>query len=353
MRNARASTVWSSWRLWLAVALGGTPVYGQAEGIEDLFSERWFRMEVVVFERLAPTRSGDEQLIFDDRDFVRRAYPAGLRSMRLDPGDAARRYPVAPGQWAFCTPPTVTWRVTPPDDDRFETTAADRVPTEPCQDRGLPGTADDANCRPVPVPPPVIDPELAVDPLLPLTMKIRGLERTWHDRSFRWLDRNELSLRSQARRLERRPGIEVLFHGAWHQPVPKRDSPQPILFQELPLGDAGYRVEGTLGVTVGRYLHFHANLWLRAATLGAEPVDLVFDPTRATSALADPGAIAATFNSRRYVEMDQSRRMRSGELNYLDHPNLGVLVKIDALEAPEALISEFDRIQENSKFRRF
>lgn len=36
------------------------------------------------------------------------------------------------------------------------------------------------------------------------------------------------------------------------------------------------------------------------------------------------------------VHLEQSRRMRSQELHYIDHPRLGILVKVIAIESPEA-----------------
>lgn len=55
------------------------------------------------------------------------------------------------------------------------------------------------------------------------------------------------------------------------------------------------------------------------------------------SALADqsePEPVELTTEIRQIIPMQQSRRMRSGELHYLDHPRLGVLALITPVEAP-------------------
>jgi hypothetical protein len=35
------------------------------------------------------------------------------------------------------------------------------------------------------------------------------------------------------------------------------------------------------------------------------------------------------------MELREQRRMRSGELHYLDHPKFGVLARIDPVQAPD------------------
>ena len=41
----------------------------------------------------------------------------------------------------------------------------------------------------------------------------------------------------------------------------------------------------------------------------------------------------------RHVLLSESRRMRPGELHYLDHPWLGILVRIEPVDAPDALLA--------------
>ena len=103
---------------------------------------------------------------------------------------------------------------------------------------------------------------------------------------------------------------------AWQQPVPERGNPQPI-YVNLSNGE----LQGHLAVTLGRYLHTQATLWL-------EPT-----PTAPTS---DPAA---------YAQLDQSQRMRSGELHYFDHPLFGLLVRIDKVSPPAALQAQFETFQ--------
>ena len=50
-----------------------------------------------------------------------------------------------------------------------------------------------------------------------------------------------------------------------------------------------------------------------------------------------------------YMVMEESRRVRSGELHYLDHPKLGVLVRISPVVVPDALASAYLALEEDSE----
>ncbi len=134
--------------------------------------------------------------------------------------------------------------------------------------------------------------------------------------AYRRLPNEELALHDLVRRLKNSGEFEVVEQLAWQQPVPERGNPQPI-YVNLSNGE----VQGHLAVTLGRYLHTQAKLWLEQT------------PTEPTS---DPAA---------YAQLDQSQRMRSGELHYFDHPLFGLLVRIDKVSPPAALKAQFETFQ--------
>ena len=106
-----------------------------------------------------------------------------------------------------------------------------------------------------------------------------------------------------------RQRFDLLAAGGWHQPVPPRDQPFPLLAQFGPADSSAPSVlEGTFAVTLGRYLHFEARLLLRPAQDGA-------------------------------ALLLEKRRMRSGERHYLDHPAFGVIVSIKPVELPDELLA--------------
>jgi hypothetical protein len=129
-------------------------------------------------------------------------------------------------------------------------------------------------------------------------------------------------LTRQAARLDRSGRYRVLLHGAWIAPVPDRDSPLPMLIQTGDRSGDRWRIEGTIAVTVARYLH--ADVALRYLVDSATPDDVTGPPD--------------------YLEMQEGRRLRSGELHYLDHPRFGVLLQIDPVTVPDTLAARIDAL---------
>jgi hypothetical protein len=206
------------------------------------------------------------------------------------------------------------------------------------------------------------------------------------------------------RRIARNDKYKILFQKTWQQPGLSRHDSIPVLVQagkRLPLnpGPAGqdsltpapithtatvsdpdydgrlYELEGTLTVSLARYLHVDARLWYTLP----EKVKLVMENNvshqdssvsqseapLSDEAQADNTALSLTDNDTPIINtnlpatdadgleplpdtingttgqptesfswiyqtavMDTSRRMRSNELHYLDHPLFGVLIRI-------------------------
>ena len=161
-----------------------------------------------------------------------------------------------------------------------------------------------------------------VTPYLTLIKELTDFARLVDQDQYRRRPNAALTLSRQARRLEGSGEFQVMEHVAWHQPVPDRNAPQPIYIH---LGD---EIRGYLSVTLGRYLHTAATLW--------------FSPTGQADNSQLSRSTAVPFDTQRpYAQLKQSRRMRSGELHYFDHPLFGVLVRIDKVKHPEAITNQF------------
>lgn len=143
--------------------------------------------------------------------------------------------------------------------------------------------------------------------------------------------------------LERSPRYQVIKHLVWQQPGLSKRATKPVrvhggidyaaAYPERmqaaygPNGTGGVvpitpprrldELDGTLAVALGRYLHVYADLVYRRPTMMERT--LGEDETLRSKELVD-------FTLRGH------RRVRSGELHYLDHPRFGVLVKITAVE---------------------
>lgn len=217
-------------------------------------------------------------------------------------------------------------------------------------------------------------------------------------RPFVLLPDEYLELRGKAALMQRSGSYTVLFHETWVQPVPPQERSLPIVLDHTGDTQEWSRLQGTINVFLSRYLHVETNLWLNtqgtyfpgtwqmpAPPLGPpsliieeqEPLDIAAaieqlpvagaaaEGAAATtevnlalrSALADTGGsataqdpnqplmglngeepgevIAPVYPYRHAVLLDQTRRMRSNETHYIDHPLMGMVIKFTPITAEE------------------
>src|SRR5690606_8502902 len=133
-----------------------------------------------------------------------------------------------------------------------------------------------------------------------------------------WQSTDGLSLTEMRERMAGNGNYRILFHQRWRQPVgqreqmlpvyvqggrtlpgqppaPQDDAPEPVALPDQP------ELQGTLLLSESRFLHLEPNLWL---------------------------ALTDGEGERYFASLNGTRRLRAGELHYLDNPRIGVLVKI-------------------------
>lgn len=329
------------------LGIGANIQSASASGTEvsDHLTRRWFEIELILFERLPVLE------VLNDETLVHRAprsWPADL--LGLQP-------PLRKGQ------------------NNLQTSAADfdiiDHGSERCLGYPLLPEADPVNRSPhlagPPVPEPPLDqmgpplppqtenPVTQEGPNPPLEQTIDSLatpydlvrediaawEQSLLARAYRLSD--ELTMVSEVKAINRQRHLRPLLHQRWLQPVPPREAPLPIMIttpadETAPATIDGLaKVEGHIAITVGRYLHAAPTLWYHADNLGRAPIGFPAaqpEPPPVSPALpaVDPP----------YMELQESRRMRSTELHYLDHPKIGLILRIDPVEPPEALVLELE-----------
>ncbi len=221
-----------------------------------------------------------------------------------------------------------------------------------------------------------------------------------------------------------RPEYRLLYHRAWRQPIGPASDAGNILIRGGDKFDNHFELEGSISLSVERYLHIHTNLWLSrfvnnlgfdnspwpvlpepqitvirnealsppivddsvedgieqptpgaqpppqdsgdqdsgdSAAIGSNPSSngpSPYDPSAygpagldsfdTNSAFANSNSYSAFtsfdsmfsgFDNRQYVAdrtvtLRQHRRMRSNELHFIDHPMMGLLIKITPYERP-------------------
>ncbi|MDZ7669922.1 MAG: CsiV family protein [Gammaproteobacteria bacterium] len=306
--------------LWWLALLPAAPVANAAEALEDHFRQAWYYTEIIVFQRPAvQDHLTDERLTGLPTPLGRTLY-----AFRSD-APLWSAYDLYPATRAYLTFPHL--ELLP------EAEAEDEVQAQP---------------RPQGTPAPGIEPRLAADPLLDFLAQVADFERALDRRSYQWLEPDPFTLTGPARRLANSRSQRVLLHGRWLQPVPERGAPQPLLIhagRRLPDQHGAHELEGTMEVTLGRYLHFRTQLVYREPLLGREPVEAARSPDTPAPPLGQTLSREA-LESAGVMQILESRRLRSGELHYLDHPKLGVLVRIEPVTPPESLSAAYLVLEE-------
>lgn len=162
----------------------------------------------------------------------------------------------------------------------------------------------------------------------------------------------------------------VLYSRRWQQGLLQtKDAPYLLITGGRTYG-AHYELEGSIKFSVERYLHASANLWF---TTFGEPTERRDSSDSEYAAVSDDWRGAGTlteedewdsfdedfeepmtlpsppWNSdyigpqepvRRVVTLRQQRRMRSKETHYIDHPSIGVLIRIEPVPDDQAIDGE-------------
>ena len=267
-------------RVFASMAFVALAASAAAADFPSLPNDSWYRVEIVIFERLAEDAANTQEILVSHAP----------RSFPLD-------------AFAF-------------DDDQSRTAAysldAETRALPPFPPVDIANRSAQAQTAALPVAQPT--------PAERAAKLIADYQAQMQERAFRF-EPGALLLAQEGGRLQRSNVYRVVFHRAWIQPVPDRDQLRPMLIQVGERIGAGWRIEGFLGVTRGRYLHLDTRLW--------------FTPNAAPDAqTTDPG----------YMELREQRRMRSGEMHYLDHPKFGVLARVDPVQPPDSLVTELARL---------
>lgn len=206
--------------------------------------------------------------------------------------------------------------------------------------------------------------------------------------AFTVLPQSALEFRTAAARMRSREGWQLYWHRAWLQPMSSEERSIPLV-----VDDSGDRnppdwpqLQGSLRLYLSRYLHLQASLWLNTDGSYLEhaqgrwridpppraPATLRLDhlngqrlalwpvaelrpqapqpeqslrsaaesPSPALSTSGESGN-APTFSAdsnpeqewpwRHAILLEQNRRMRGDEVHYIDHPVLGMLIRLSPL----------------------
>lgn len=174
-------------------------------------------------------------------------------------------------------------------------------------------------------------PKYQVELIVFETLALRGwTEEYWHEPdlintdgavNLTTLPANRFMLQSEANKMTPKKGYHILYHTSWVLEGKPEDQTKPVLIEALPEKSYQSKLLGTIVFYKSRYAHVRLDLELErkiplrirdefAANENLEEVDLP-DFWR--------------------FQLKESRKIKSGELHYFDHPIFGALVKIQYL----------------------
>ncbi|MFK7733051.1 MAG: CsiV family protein, partial [Pseudomonadales bacterium] len=192
-----------------------------------------------------------------------------------------------------------------------------------------------------------------------------GVERRTNLPPFTKLPVSRKDFADTASSMARSSRYKVLLHETWIQPVGSKGSALPLIIDRS--GDTGEwpLLQGSIKLWLSRYLHLETNLWLNtsgsylegdwrmpSAPLGPRAVangsgTSLFAAEQTVAAPAPQPSENANlyweedqtvttidrgYPYRHAVALQQKRRMRSKEVHYIDHPMLGLMIKLTPLK---------------------
>lgn len=151
---------------------------------------------------------------------------------------------------------------------------------------------------------------------------------------------DEHAFKRREKQLNRLKYSRVVWQHAWTEPVQAKASAfvHPLNINSVQRQNA-IHISGSVTVYLSRYLHAQTDLVVQYSKPNAlarlsYPTDSATTPS---SSLFVPNQTPVMYNTStliRAARVTLSRRMRSNELHYLDHPMLGLVVRIIPAQSP-------------------
>lgn len=198
------------------------------------------------------------------------------------------------------------------------------------------------------------------------------------------LDTSDLKLTKSFKAMRRSKNYTVLEFAGWKQPLIKEQPGVPLVITSGQKYGKHHELEGKLIFRKNRYLHLHADLYLADYTQGSsinlkswlleedsiaphitqlhqsadnqnatpdkaesimlnsidipsgqiEQAETGLPETDGSLEAAITQESVSTYIASNIAHMNETRRMRSGEIHYLDHPKFGLLVTIEPTDPP-------------------
>ena len=182
--------------------------------------------------------------------------------------------------------------------------------------------------------------------------------------AYELLNKDFFQLTSIAQRIDSSSQYDVVLHLAWRQPTFDEDKAIPVfVFNDMlqrdrapePIANPGFNpgydfyvngleagpnyhwLSGTLKLSVSRYLHLESDLHIKMRTTRQEVIEESPPPESGGfgsffGVSKEPTPIMIERPVLQDYRLFETRRMRSKEIHYFDHPLMGIVVKVTPYE---------------------
>ena len=308
--------------------------------------ERWYRIELLIFTHQSQSAQNSETWEATP-DLV---YPAQSRFL-IDPALVDNNLALFDATSTVDELGQQTLTIIPPPlEDEADDNAEEAPEQEQEQEQSLPGSEESPE-----------EPEEVPEEELPATPS-----------PFIVLPSSELEFRGKAAYMQRTGRYQTLFHKTWVQAIADESNALPLIIDRSGDMEEWPQLQGSVKFFLSRYLHLETNLWLNtpgnylpqgwqmpAAPLGPKSLTIIYPPEPEPEIEEEPEPIESGFFAGTQVDpmedgedellepvgpvypwghavlLQQKRKMRSTELHYIDHPMLGLVVKITPVEEEE------------------
>lgn len=147
---------------------------------------------------------------------------------------------------------------------------------------------------------------------------------------------NKLALASAIIELQAsRREYKVWSKGAWLQPIREDQTDTPLSIQVTDSKDPSRKLQGTLNVRKSRFYHAEIDVFLTDATSVWPDENAVnmAEPPLSAAPISEQSAPLVPLAPSNIIHFKDSRRVRNGEIHYIDHPALGLIVTVREVAA--------------------
>ena len=159
---------------------------------------------------------------------------------------------------------------------------------------------------------------------------------------FATLPATQREFASHANSMQRSGRYRILFHESWLQPMLTQSAALPIVLDRSGDGGKWPELQGTVNLYRSNEINLETNLWLNTQGEYLHSVWRMPPPPLGPPSAGPPfestksGPTDLSYPYRHAVLLKQIRPLRHGEANYIDHPMLGVIVKVMPLSETDS-----------------